>query len=176
MQYITTLVERHGLLIVFLNVLLARGGLPLPVIPTLMAAAALAHQSFSQIIDIVLVGVGGTLIADFAQYCCSRRYGLRFLGLLCRVSLSPDFCVRQTEMAFARIGPWSLLVAKFIPGLSLISDSRSHWRAYCLTCRCERGVSVKHREGFGGGLRVALRRSRKPIAQGCPRRVAHLRR
>ena len=121
MQHITTLVERHGLLIVFLNILLARGGLPLPVIPTLMTAAALAHQSFSQIVDVVLVGVSGTLIADFAQYCCSRRYGRRFLGLLCRVSLSPDFCVRQTEMAFARIGPWSLLVAKFIPGLSLIS-------------------------------------------------------
>ena len=121
MQHITTLVERHGLLIVFLNVLLARGGLPLPVIPTLMTAAAFAHQSFSQIIEIVLVGIGGTLIADFAQYYCSRRYGRRFLRLLCRVSLSPDFCVRQTEMAFARIGPWSLLVAKFIPGLSLIS-------------------------------------------------------
>ena len=67
MQHITTLVERHGLVIVFLNVLLARGGLPLPVIPTLITAAALAHQSFSQIIDIVLVGIGGTLIADFAQ-------------------------------------------------------------------------------------------------------------
>ncbi len=59
MQHITALVERHGLLIVFLNVVLARGGLPLPVIPTLMTSAALAHQSFSQIIDIVLVGVSG---------------------------------------------------------------------------------------------------------------------
>lgn len=66
MQHITTLVERHGLLIVFLNILLARGGLPLSVIPTLMTAAALAHQSFSQIVDVVLVGVSGTLIADFA--------------------------------------------------------------------------------------------------------------
>ena len=63
----------------------------------------------------------GTLIADFVQYWCGRRYGQRFLGLLCKISFSPDFCVRRTEEVFARIGPWSLILAKFIPGLSLIS-------------------------------------------------------
>ena len=43
------------------------------------------------------------------------------MGLLCKISFSPDFCVRRTEEVFARIGPWSLILAKFIPGLSLIS-------------------------------------------------------
>jgi pimeloyl-ACP methyl ester carboxylesterase len=33
---------------------------------------------------------------------------------------------------------------------------------------------VEHREGFGGGLRVALRRSWKPITQGRSRGLAHL--
>ena len=35
--------------------------------------------------------------------------------------LSPDFCVRQTETVFAKVGAWSLLFAKFFPGLSTIS-------------------------------------------------------
>src|SRR5262249_50442724 len=32
-----------------------------------------------------------------------------------------DFCVRQTETVFTKLGPWSLVFAKFLPGLSLIS-------------------------------------------------------
>jgi membrane protein DedA with SNARE-associated domain/rhodanese-related sulfurtransferase len=121
MQHIIAIAERHGLLIVFVNVLLARGGLPLPIVPTLMTAAALAGQSAYQIAGIVVAGVGGTLIAELALYWCGLRYGRRFLGLLCRMSFSPDFCVRQTETMFAKVGPWSLLFAKFVPGLSLIA-------------------------------------------------------
>jgi rhodanese-related sulfurtransferase len=41
--------------------------------------------------------------------------------LLCKMSLSPDVCVRQTETVFLKVGPWSLLFAKFFPGLSTIS-------------------------------------------------------
>jgi rhodanese-related sulfurtransferase len=37
------------------------------------------------------------------------------------MSLSPDFCVLRTETVFAKVGAWTLLFAKFIPGFSLIS-------------------------------------------------------
>src|SRR5215831_8134322 len=120
MQHVITLVEQQGLLVVLLNALLAQSGLPLPIIPILLAAAALA-QSHLQIIGIIIAGIGGIAIADLFQYWCGRKFGRRFLGLLCRVSFSPDFCVRRTQEIFARVGPWSLVVAKFIPGLSLIS-------------------------------------------------------
>jgi membrane protein DedA with SNARE-associated domain/rhodanese-related sulfurtransferase len=121
MQHLLAVAEQHALLIVFLNVLLARGGLPLPVVPTLIGAAALARQSPYQIAEIIFAGVSSTLIADLALYWCGLRYGQRFLGLLCRISFSPDFCVRRTETVYAKVGPWSLLFAKFLPGLSLIS-------------------------------------------------------
>ena len=121
MQTILTIAERHGALIVFLNVLLSQGGLPLPALPTLMTAAALARPNPYQITQIILAGVSGALIAEFTLYWCGLRYGQRFLGLLCRLSFSPDFCVRRTEEVFARVGSWSLLFAKFIPGLSLIT-------------------------------------------------------
>jgi membrane protein DedA with SNARE-associated domain len=121
MQNVITIAERHGLLIVFLNVLLSQGGLPLPVVPTLMTVAALARQSPYQITQVIFAGVSGALIAEVALYWCGLHYGQRFLALLCKLSFSPDFCVRRTEQVFARVGSWSLLVAKFIPGLSLIA-------------------------------------------------------
>jgi membrane protein DedA with SNARE-associated domain/rhodanese-related sulfurtransferase len=121
MQHIITVIEQHGLLVVFLNVPLAQSGLPLPAFPALMAAAALVTQSRYQIPEIILAGVSGSMIADFAWYWSGERYGRRILGLLCKMSLSPDFCVRQTETVFAKVGPWSLLLAKFFPGLATIS-------------------------------------------------------
>ena len=121
MQTILTIAERHAALIVFLNVLLSQGGLPLPVLPTLMTVAALARQSPYQITQIIVAGVSSALIAELALYWCGLQYGQRFLGLLCRLSFSPDFCVRRTEEVFARVGSWSLLFSKFIPGLTLIT-------------------------------------------------------
>jgi hypothetical protein len=43
------------------------------------------------------------------------------LALVCRISLSPDSCVRQTEQIFARWGMKSIAVAKFVPGFSLLA-------------------------------------------------------
>ena len=121
MQHIISFIEHHGVLVVFLNVLLSQSGLPLPAFPTLMAAAALVTQNRYQVSEIILAGVAGSLIADLAWYWSGRRYGRRILGLLCKMSLSPDFCVSQTETAFTKVGPWSLPFAKFFPGLSIIS-------------------------------------------------------
>jgi hypothetical protein len=46
---------------------------------------------------------------------------MRVLQLLCRVSISPDACVRQTESRFERWGAPSLVVAKFIPGFATVA-------------------------------------------------------
>jgi membrane protein DedA with SNARE-associated domain/rhodanese-related sulfurtransferase len=118
---LTALIEQHGLLLIFLNVLLCESGLPLPAYPTLMTAAALATQSRYHIPGLILAGIAGSFIPDLALYWSGGRYGRRVLGLLCKVSLSPDICVRQTETAFAKLGPWSLPFAKFLPGLSSLS-------------------------------------------------------
>jgi membrane protein DedA with SNARE-associated domain/rhodanese-related sulfurtransferase len=121
MQQIASDIERYGLLVVFLSVLLAEAGLPLPAFPILITAAALMTEIRHQVPQIILAGVGGCLIADLAWYWGGRRYGRRVLGLLCRMSMSPDFCVRQTETVFLKVGSWSLLFTKFFPGLSTIS-------------------------------------------------------
>ncbi len=121
MQDVTALLEQYGLLVVFLNVLLDQGGLPLPAIPTLMAAAALAGRWDGRVIEILGAGVLGAMIADGIWLWNGRRHGRRVLGLICKVSLSPDFCVRQTETLFGKIGPAALLIAKFVPGMTNIT-------------------------------------------------------
>ena len=54
-------------------------------------------------------------------FLLGRRYGYRILRTLCRISLSPDSCVRDTEARFERWGLKSLLIAKFIPGFSTVA-------------------------------------------------------
>jgi len=52
-----------------------------------------------------------------------RRVGGPVLRTLCRISLSPDSCVRQTEAIFTRWGAQSLMVAKFIPGFASVATA-----------------------------------------------------
>ena len=74
MQYLIGFLSRHVLSVVFLNILLARSGLPLPVVPTLMTAAALARRNPVLIGEIgSLAGLAATLIADLGMYCLGRR-------------------------------------------------------------------------------------------------------
>lgn len=123
MQHIISTIAQHGLLLVFLTVLLAEGGLPLPAFPILMTAAAFVTPDRYQVPEIILAGASGCLMADLAWYWCGQRYGQRVLGLLCRISLSPDVCVRQTETVFEKVGLWSLVFAKFLPGFATVSTA-----------------------------------------------------
>jgi membrane protein DedA with SNARE-associated domain len=114
-------VVRHGYALVFLWVLLEQGGLPLPSLPLLLACGALAKDGRLSVHWIILTGVAGCLTSDTFWYVLGRRRGAKVLRLICRVSLEPDSCVRQTETAFLRYGSRSLLIAKFVPGLSAVS-------------------------------------------------------
>jgi membrane protein DedA with SNARE-associated domain/rhodanese-related sulfurtransferase len=118
-----TLVQYYGVGFVFLNVLALQAGLPLPAYPTLIVAGALAAAGGTPVYQLVAVGVGAALIADTGWYAAGHRYGLRILGMLCRVSLSQDTCVRQTESIFQRFGPSSMLFAKFVPGFAAVATA-----------------------------------------------------
>jgi membrane protein DedA with SNARE-associated domain/rhodanese-related sulfurtransferase len=123
MRDLILLIEQYGLPFVFLNVLLEQGGLPIPAYPTLLVAAALAASSGYRPYQIVAVAVAAAMSADVLWYFAGRRLGFRVLGKLCRVSLSPDSCVRKTHSLFARFGPASLTFAKFVPGFGLLSTT-----------------------------------------------------
>ena len=115
------LLAQHGLALVFVNVLLTQSGVPLPAVPTLIVAGAFVAQGQIALLPLVAVSVGASLLGDIPWYFAGRRYGYRILRTLCRVSLEPDSCVKQTENIFTRFGPPALLVAKYIPGFSTVA-------------------------------------------------------
>ena len=115
------LLTHWGLLLVFGSVLLEHGGLPLPAAPLLVAAGALAEQELMRPERVLLFAVFASLLADHAWFLTGRRYGRRLLAGVCRLSLSPDTCVRKTDDLVTRHGPPLLLVAKFIPGVSAVA-------------------------------------------------------
>jgi membrane protein DedA with SNARE-associated domain len=112
---------RHGVLLVFANVLLEQLGIPLPAIPTLVLAGALAADGKLPLAGLLFASVIASLLGDIFWFLIGRRHGHRVLARLCRLSLSPDSCVRQTESIFDRWGLPTLLVAKFVPGLSTVA-------------------------------------------------------
>jgi len=112
------LIVRHGTLWMFLATLGERLGLPLFVTPLLIAAGALAAMGKLHFGVLLLVTSIACLAGDTAWYELGRWKGSQLLGLLCRISLQPDSCVRRTELALARHTGASLLWAKWLPGIS----------------------------------------------------------
>jgi membrane protein DedA with SNARE-associated domain/rhodanese-related sulfurtransferase len=123
MNHLIMLLQQYGLGLVFVNVLALQAGLPVPAYPVLIVAGAYAAMGGSPLWQLVAVGVVAAIIADTGWYFAGRRYGLSILRTLCRVSLSPDTCVRQTESMFQRFGPWSMTFAKFIPGFASVATA-----------------------------------------------------
>jgi len=110
-----------GLGIVFFNVLLEQLGLPIPALPTLVVAGALAADGRLPGLQVGALALLACVLGDSAWYLAGRIYGGRVMKLLCRMSLTPDICVSQTQSTFERWGAKSLIVAKFVPGLSMVA-------------------------------------------------------
>jgi membrane protein DedA with SNARE-associated domain len=121
MTELTQSVVTYGLPLIFAIVLLEQLGAPIPAIPVLVVAGALSMDRDFSAWQVLLVAIGASLAADSVWFLLGRSHGNRVLKTLCRISLSPDSCVRQTESVFERWGMRSLLVAKFIPGFSTVA-------------------------------------------------------
>lgn len=121
MPTIFTLLTQYGAFGVFLVVLLVQLGLPIPVLPLLLLMGSLAMNDPQLGLASLLLAIIASLIGDFVWYSAGRRFGHRILHLLCRISLSPDSCVRQSEINFNRWGVATLVIAKFIPGLATLA-------------------------------------------------------
>jgi membrane protein DedA with SNARE-associated domain/rhodanese-related sulfurtransferase len=123
MNHLLDLLQHYGLVFVFINVLALQAGLPFPAYPTLIVTGALASRGGHSLSALLATAVGASLLADLAWYSVGRRVGGPVLRTLCRISLSPDSCVRQTESIFTRWGAQSLMVAKFIPGFASVATA-----------------------------------------------------
>ncbi|WP_343663911.1 DedA family protein/thiosulfate sulfurtransferase GlpE [Paraburkholderia tropica] len=119
------LIAQYGPALVFLNVLAGSLGLPVPAMPALVlfgAMAAMHPGSVGQQVAPVLgLSIVAMLIGDSVWFLAGRLYGGNTLKTLCKLSLSRDTCVKKTERFFGRWGVRVLAIAKFVPGLSLVS-------------------------------------------------------
>jgi len=118
MTDIVDFVVRHGPPVLFGWVLLDQGGVPLPAVPLLLVIGALAGAGRLSLWLAVAVAMAGCLAADLLWYTFGRWRGAGVLGLLCRITLEPDSCVRRTEELFIAHRLRSLVIAKFLPGVN----------------------------------------------------------
>ena len=121
MGEIVVFLARHGYALLFAGAFFETLGLPMPCAPLFVAFGALAGAGRFNLLLCVAVPVCAALLGDFFWYSMGRRYGGKVLSLLCRISLEPDSCVHRAFNAFYRYGACTLLVAKFIPGVNIVS-------------------------------------------------------
>ncbi|HKU84760.1 MAG TPA: rhodanese-like domain-containing protein [Casimicrobiaceae bacterium] len=111
----------HELPIIFGTVLVQQLGVPLPAFPLLILAGANAFADPAHGLWVLILAVVASSLGNYAWFRAGMRYGYRVLNAVCRVSLSPDSCVRQTETAFERYGSATLVLARFLPGLGMVA-------------------------------------------------------
>jgi membrane protein DedA with SNARE-associated domain/rhodanese-related sulfurtransferase len=121
MSQTTQFLIDHGLPLVFGAVFVEQMGLPIPALPWLLAAGALAADGkFNPLLGLVLTVIA-CLLADAFWFYLGRYKGNKVLGFLCRISLEPDSCVRRTQNVFTKYGLRGVLVAKFLPGMNTVA-------------------------------------------------------
>ena len=149
------LLSQYGLAIVFANVLIEQIGVPVPAIPTLVIAGALAAEGKLSGPLVFAVAIAACSLADVAWYLAGRRFGNGVMKMLCRISLTPDFCVSETQARFERWGVNALVIAKFVPGLATIAPplagaTRIGWPQFLFFNTL--GAALWVGAGLGGGM------------------------
>jgi len=114
-------VARHGYVLLFCWLLAEQAALPIPSIPLLLVSGALTRTGQLKLSSVLMCAFAACLIADNAWFQVGRRYSGQALRFICAVSLEPDSCVRRTENVLVKYGLRTLLISKFIPGLSVVA-------------------------------------------------------
>jgi len=119
---LTRFLIHHGYSVIFFWVLAEQAGMPLPSVPLLLSAGALSAEGKISFHILWLLTFSGAFLSDLMWYQLGRSKGAKILSLLCRISLEPDSCVRNTENLFVKRGANSLLISKFLPGLNIVAQ------------------------------------------------------
>lgn len=120
---------------VFIALILAPLGLPLPEDLTLLLAGVLIGQGHASAISTFFVGYFGILCADSIAWTYGRRFGLHPTGFISRLVGPSD--VERIERFYRRWGAWTIVIARMVPGTRIpafffagasgISGSASSW-------------------------------------------------
>ena len=122
MSFLESFAMEHASWLLFLNVFFEQLGIPVPAYPSLLVAGALSLEAVVNTPAMILaLGVLACVLADSVWYLAGRRWGNWMMSRLCKISLTPDTCIRKNTGLYVRVGPRILLIAKFLPGASALS-------------------------------------------------------
>ena len=110
----------HPYVALFLTVLGERLGLPILVTPVLLAAGAFGGSGKLNFTLVIFLSVAASLLGDLALFWMGRWKGTAILGLMCRISIEPDSCVRRSKRLLGKNASWVLLFSKYVPGVAHI--------------------------------------------------------
>jgi membrane protein DedA with SNARE-associated domain len=127
--------------VLFVWVLVNQGGVPIPVVPTLLAAGALAGSGSLSVVVTLAVSTTAALCADLTWYLLGRWRGRRALDLLTRllpragiharrashlllahegvVQLGARFLPEVNPLAAGLAGAAGMSVSRFLPGAAV---------------------------------------------------------
>jgi len=121
MNELLNFLVRHGYMLLFAWVLIEQLGFPVPSMPLLLAAGALAGAGRMSLSLVLVIPIVAAIFSDVIWFETGRRRGAHVLQWLCKISLEPDSCARRTQNIFNRFGLKSLVISKFIPGLNALA-------------------------------------------------------
>ena len=121
MNDLLPLISRHGYLLLGVICFAEAAGLPLPAALAMLTAGAVAAAGKLHFFPVLGVGLVSLLAGDILLYFLGRVSGWALLGVLCRLSASPESCILRSAEYFYRRGKQTLLFAKFIPGINTMS-------------------------------------------------------
>ncbi len=117
---VVALIAGHGYLVTGLVLFVAALGVPLPMSLALLAGGAAAHHGlrFSVLLP---VAFGSAMAGDTLLFFGGRYTGWWLLAGMCRLSMDPERCIFGSAEYFYRRGAWTLMFAKFVPGLGAMA-------------------------------------------------------
>ena len=114
-------VARHGYILLFAWITAEQIGAPVPAVPILIAVGVISVTGQLTLGSALVLGCLGCLIGDSLWFVLGKQRGSAVLRVLCKISLEPETCVRRSSEFISRYGSRSLIVAKFIPGISTVA-------------------------------------------------------
>jgi membrane protein DedA with SNARE-associated domain/rhodanese-related sulfurtransferase len=121
MDQLVSAIAQHGYGILFAFVFLEVIGLPVPAAPLMIIAGGASANGVLNPLQTILTALSAMLLGDAIMFLIGRFTGWWLLGVLCRLSLSPESCILRSADAFYKKGRAVLIFAKFVPGISALA-------------------------------------------------------
>src|SRR5580658_9414181 len=121
MNDLLSLITHHGYLVLCLIVFAEGIGVPVPGAVALVAGGAAAASGALNGTTVGLCAVVAMLLSDSLLYVLGSHTGWTILRFRCRISVDPETCVLSAAESFYKRGRPTLLIAKFVPGVSTMA-------------------------------------------------------